>query len=448
MTRALFWFRKDLRLDDNTGLLAALQDADGDVVPFYASEPAILGRDDIAATRVCFALESIQDLAGAIERAGSRLVLDHGDATATVVRTARAAGADAVYWNDEYEPALRVRDDVVESALREAGVRVRRFHDRQMVPPDAVRTGAGKPFVVFTAYRKACEANPVPEPLGTVTRLAPHEVKTRALATLEQLGFATTATPWPGGSRAAEARLDTFLAHGLRDYGKGRDRLADEAGTSRLSADLKFGTLSPRRIVARVREAVRENQTRRDGAIAFVTQLRWRDFYTQVLFHHPHVEHCAFRREYDAIRWEGTDAEFAAWAEGRTGFPIVDAGMRQLAQTGFMHNRARMIVASFLTKDLLLDWRRGERHFMRHLVDGDLANNNGGWQWAAGTGTDAQPWFRVFNPTLQAAKFDPTGDYVRRWVPEHGSAAYPAPMVDHKERRARALRMIRETGSG
>ena len=467
--RALLWFRKDLRLDDHTALIAALRDADGDVVPFYASDPSILGRDDIAATRVRFVLESLADLASAIERAGSRLVLDHGPAAETVVRAARAAGADRVYWNDEYEPALRARDAAVESALAAAGIAARRFDDRQLVPPDAVETKTGRPFVVFTPFAKACEAHPAPEPNATVTRLAAHDLPTRPIATLEALGFAPEQDRWPGGAGAAEKRLESFVEQGLRDYPTARDRLDAEDATSRLSADLKFGTLSPRRVVARLREAVRADKALRDGAIAYVRQLRWRDFYAHVLFHFPHVETGAFRPEYDAIRWEGRDEHFAAWSEGKTGFPIVDAGMRQLAATGFMHNRARMIVASFLTKDLLLDWRRGERWFMRSLVDGDLANNNGGWQWAAGTGTDAQPWFRVFNPTLQGRKFDPEGAYVRRWVPElarvptksihdpwEASPAaldaagfvlgrdYPEPIVHHDDQRIRALEIYRE----
>jgi deoxyribodipyrimidine photo-lyase len=465
--RALFWFRKDLRLDDNTGLLAALRDADGDVAPFYASEPAILGREDIAATRVRFVLESLEDLKAEIERAGSRLVLDHGPAEETVVRAARAARADAVYWNDEYEPALRARDAAVERALAAAGISVRRSHDRQIVPPDAVRTTAGKPFSVFTPFRKACEARPTPPPGGVVTALAPHDLPTRSVARLADLGFATEQDRWPGGASAAHTRLERFLEHGLLDYKARRDVLADEGATSRLSADLRFGTISPRRVVERVREAVRADARLRDGAIAFVTQLRWRDFYAHVLYHFPHVEHGAFRRDYDAVRWEGTPEDFAAWAEGRTGYPVVDAGMRQLARTGFMHNRARMIVASFLTKDLLVDWRMGVRHFMRSLVDGDLANNNGGWQWAASTGTDAQPYFRVFNPALQGARFDADGAYVRRWVPElalvpaewiHRPAEapplvlaeaqvtidrdYPAPIVDHAERRQRAIELF------
>jgi deoxyribodipyrimidine photo-lyase len=441
--RILFWFRKDLRLEDNVGLAQAARD--GDVVPFYASEPAILSRPDMAPTRVRFVLDSLADLSAACEQAGSTLALSHGDAVETVLAAARAAQADAVYWNDEYEPSLRERDAAVERALRDAGVKVRRFHDRLLVPPDMVMNKAGEPFVVYTPFRKACEMLPLPAPVPGVTRLAPHALPARRLATLAQLGFAEpVAERWPAG---ASARLQTFLEGGLARYEAERD-LPAAGASSRLSADLRFGTISVRTVAARVLERGGP------GAAKFVSELRWRDFYAHVLFHFPHVEHGAFRREYDGLEWEGDPAAFDAWRAGKTGYPIVDAGMRELAATGYMHNRVRMIVASFLTKDLLLDWRLGENHFMRELVDGDLANNNGGWQWAAGTGTDAQPYFRIFNPQLQGAKFDPDGAYVRRWVPELADVParfvhrpwetktnYPERIVIHEDQRALALAM-------
>jgi len=466
--RILFWFRKDLRLDDNTGLAEAAREARGDVVPFYASEPEILSRPDMAATRVRYVLESLADLAAAVEGCGSRLALSHGAATETVVQAARAARADAVYWNDEYEPQLVRRDDAVESALRGEGIVVRRFHDRLLVPPGAVATKDGKPFVVYTPFRRACEAFPPSEPLPRVRRLAQHDLPCRAIASLSELGFSTTQTPWPGGTKAAKQRLRKFLSRGLARYEAGRDRPADEA-TARLSADLKFGTLSPRTARSAVLAATQDDSRLLPSAEKFIAELRWRDFYAHVLYHYPRVERGAFRARYDAIRWRGNPEHFAAWQAGRTGYPLVDAGMRELAATGFMHNRVRMAVASFLTKDLLLDWRLGERHFMRQLVDGDLASNNGGWQWAASTGTDPQPYFRIFNPTLQGDRFDPQGVYVRRWVPELSKlparwvhrpweapaealrnagvalgATYPTPIVDHQEQRDRALAMYRE----
>jgi len=468
VTRALHWFRKDLRLDDNTALSEASLASGGAVVPFYASDPAILGQGDIAATRVRFVLDALADLSSAIDRAGSRLALDHGEAASTLVRAAKAANAGIVTWNDEYEPALVLRDAEVERALRREGIEVRRFHDRLLVPPGAVATGDGKPFLVYTAFRRACETLAVSAPLPPVKSFAAHELPERRVATLQRLGFDEPASePWPGGEHAGRERLARFEKDALASYVDDRDVPAVR-GTSRLSADLKFGTVGVRRVVAEIQAAAGRDPRAKESAEKFVAELRWRDFYAHVMWHFRHAEHGAFRREYDSLGWEGNPEHFEAWQHGLTGYPIVDAGMRELLATGFMHNRVRMIVASFLTKDLLLDWRLGERHFMRHLVDGDLANNNGGWQWTAGTGTDAQPWFRVFNPVLQGRKFDPGGAYVKRWVPELSRVpakllhapweapplalaeagvtlgeTYPAPIVDHGTQRERALTMYR-----
>jgi deoxyribodipyrimidine photo-lyase len=326
---------------------------------------------------------------------------------------------------------------------------------------------------VYTPFRNACEARPIAQPHARVERLAAHGLPSPRLATLERLGFAEPASAvWPAGESHAHERLQRFLASadrepgaGLAHYASARDFPAASA-CSQLSADLKFGTLGIRRVVHDVLAAAARDAKLGENAAKFVQELRWRDFYAHVLWHFPHVEHGAFRSEFGRIQWRGTDAEFAAWCAGRTGYPIVDAGMRELLATGFMHNRVRMIVASFLTKDLLIDWRRGERWFMTQLVDGDLANNNGGWQWAAGTGTDAAPYFRIFNPVAQGERFDPHGIYVRRWCPElmlvqdefihHPWEAdpavladadvilgkdYPARIVDHAERRVQALAM-------
>ena len=469
--RILHWFRKDLRLDDNTALSEAARD--GDVVPFYTSEPALLGRPDMAAARVRFALDSIGALAGAIREHGSTLALAHGDAAETVVTAAKAAGADAVYWNDEYEPSLRERDDAVERALRSAGIRVKRFHDRLIVPPGAVATQAGTPFSVYTPFRKACEAQPLSAPHPAVTRFAAHTLPAPPLATLAQLGFPESATArWPGGERAAAERLQSFLSgaedSALARYSTHRD-VPSVIATSGLSADLKFGAIGIRRVIATVQAAATAHPELRGAVDKYVSELRWRDFFAHVLWHWPHVESGSFRPMYDEIAWSGSDAWFEAWCAGRTGYPVVDAGMRELLATGFVHNRVRMIVASFLTKDLLIHWQRGERHFMRHLIDGDLAANNGGWQWAAGTGTDAAPYFRIFNPTSQGLRFDPDGAYVKRWVPElaalpasqvHAPAeapplllasagvtlgeTYPFPIVDHAAQRVACLAMYQK----
>lgn len=467
--RILHWFRKDLRLADNTALAAANRDAGADVVPFYTSDPAWFTAPDMSSARARFVLESLAALSRDVTAAGSTLALAHGDPVATVVAAARAARADAVYWNDEYEPAARDRDSRVEAALLAAGVRVQRFHDRLIVPPGAVQSGSGTPYTVYTPFRKACEGLPIPEPHVRVTRFTAHDLPSPPLATLAQLGLPpTTCAAWPAGEAAAEARLTRFLGTGLARYASDRDFPALPA-VSQLSADLRFGTIGIRRVAHAALEAARADDALVDPTVKFVQELRWRDFFAHVLFQFPHVVNGAFRPEYDALRWRGTDAEFDAWSQGRTGYPIVDAGMRELLATGFMHNRVRMICASFLTKDLLIDWRRGERWFMQHLIDGDPASNNGGWQWAAGTGTDAAPYFRIFNPVTQGMRFDGAGVYVRRWCPELAALpddalhhpweappltlaaagvvlgeTYPAPIVDHSERRQQALDMYAE----
>ena len=474
--RILHWFRKDLRLDDNPALSEAAHDAQHDVVPFYASDPEWFARDDIAPTRVRFVLAALTELSAAIAARGSRLALAHGDPAEVVTHAARAVNAEAVYWNDEYEPALRARDDRVEAALHAGGVRVRRFHDRLLVPPGLVAGGTGTPYTRYTPFRNACEALPFAEPHAAVEQLGAHDLLSPRLATLERLGFEEPdSAAWPAGESHARERLQRFLEGTAREAGAGLARYASERdfpalpASSQLSADLKFGTLGIRRLVHGVLGAAACDARLGEHATKFVQELRWRDFYAHVLWHFPHVERGAFRPEYDAVRWRGSDAEFAAWCTGRPGYPIVDAGMRELAATGLMHNRVRMIVASFLAKDLLVDWRRGERWFMTHLVDGDLASNNGGWQWAAGTGTDAAPYFRIFNPVVQGMRFDPYGVYVRRWCPEltlvqdafihrpseAGSLVladagvtlgedYPFPVVDHAERREQALAMYGE----
>lgn len=453
----LHWFRKDLRLEDNTALSAAHADGAGAVIPVYISEPDILARPDMAATRVRFVLDSLTDLSARIEERSGRLTIRHGEAGAELLKLARESGADAVYFNAEYEPDLIARDEQVARALESAGVRVRSFHDRLLVAPGAVMTAAGEPFSVFTPFRRACEKQPVPAPIPAAPRLVDAGLAGRRPATLEALGFATDQPRWPAGAAAARRALGEFQERALAGYATDRDRL-DRPGTSQLSPHLRFGALSPRQVHAAVAGGpVRDVES-------FVSELRWRDFYAHVMFHFPHVVERAFRPRYDDIRWVDDPESIEAWRRGRTGYPVVDAAMRQLVATGWMHNRARMIVASFLTKDLLAHWAHGERWFMNNLVDGDPASNNGGWQWAAGTGTDAQPWFRIFNPVLQGKKFDPDGAYVRRWVPElsrlpagaiHApwevpplelAAAgvrlgddYPEPICDHAQRRGMAL---------
>ncbi len=462
---SIVWFRRDLRLHDHPALLAACTDRDR-LVPLYVLDPALIGGRFASPNRTWFLLGCVRALRDALRELGSDLVVRVGDPRDIVPATARAAGADTVYVSRDHAPFGRARDAVVAEALARDGVTWHPCRGVLVHEPDEVRTGEGGPFSVYSPFRRAWEVLERRAAAGVPRRIPP--LPTDALAgsipSQADLGAGDGPTadarllPEPG-EPAARRRLERWLSHGVEGYAGHRDRMDLVDGTSRLSADLHLGLLSPTEVV----ESVARGESS-DGNRIFTNELVWREFYAHVLFHRPHVRTRAFREEYESIPWSDDAGALAAWEAGRTGYPIVDAGMRQLAATGWMHNRARMITASFLTKDLLIDWRRGESCFMRHLVDGDVASNNGGWQWAASTGTDPQPYFRIFNPILQGKRFDPDGAYVRRWVPElagvgtarihapwemsdaeQAAAAcridvdYPAPIVDHAEARARAL---------
>jgi len=453
------WFRRDLRLRDNTALARAAAGGER-LLPVFVLDDAILQRRDTGASRVRFLLGCLAALADTLAAAGSRLVILRGDPAEELVRVARATGAVAVHWNKDYEPHARGRDARVTEALAQAGVAAHAWKDQVLFEEREILTAAGRPFTVFTPYARAWGARRAPAP-ASAPRLPPPpagRLSETPLPDATALGFASDAALPQPGERAALAHLRSFAAHGLAGYAEARD-LPAHAGTSGLSPYLRFGAVSIRSVHA-------ATAGRGRGPRAYTTELAWRDFYQQLLFHHPNVERQAFKPAMRGLTWENDRGLFRAWQLGETGYPIVDAAMRQLAATGWMHNRCRMLVASFLTKDLLIDWRWGERHFMRELVDGDLAANNGGWQWAASTGTDAQPWFRIFNPTAQGKRYDPDGAYVRRWVPalarvpsrwihrpwELPAAAaaaaglvpgrsYPERVVVHEERRPRALAM-------
>jgi deoxyribodipyrimidine photo-lyase len=461
---AIVWFRRDLRLHDHPALLAAMERADR-VVPLFVVDPTLLGGRFASANRTWFMLESVRGLRDSLRARGSDLIVRTGDPRDVVPGFAREIRAAQVYVSRDHAPYGRRRDRAVADVLATTGVA---WHARRGVlihEPDEIATRDGRPFSVYTPFRRAWEAVPrrallpAPDRLGSGQGL--HGLHPGSIPTLTDLGFhrptaAIGLLPTPGEA-AARVRLERWLEGGVDGYDASRDRLDLAAGTSRLSADLRFGLLSPLEVVERASGAG-------DGRRTFVNEIVWHEFYAHVLFHHPAVRREAFRTTFDQVAWAGDADGLRAWQSGRTGFPIVDAGMRQLAGSGWMHNRARMIAASFLTKDLLVDWRDGEAHFMRHLVDGDVASNNGGWQWSASTGTDAQPWFRVFNPVTQGRRHDPDGAYVRRWVPELAGVPtarihapwemtdaeqiaagcrigidYPAPIVDHAAARVRAL---------
>ncbi len=439
----VLWLRRDLRLDDHPALVAAVEAGD-EVVPLFVLDPRLRGPS--GAPRLAFLAGCLAELR---ERTGGALVLRSGDPVREVPRLAAEVDAPVVVVTGDSGPYGRQRDDAVASALEADGRSLRPVGSPYVATPGTVAKADGTPFLVFSPYLRAWRghadrqspAPPVVDPpwargvTGEPVPAPPDLGATRIL---------------PPGEVAGRERLEQFLAGGARSYAERRNTPAVE-GTTRLSAYLKYGCVHPRTVLARLR--------RGEGADRLRAELAWRDFYGTILAARPDSARAALRPAMEALRTDTgptADERFAAWAEGRTGYPIVDAGMRQLAGEAWVHNRVRMVVASFLVKDLHLDWRRGARFFMEHLQDGDLASNQHGWQWVAGTGTDPAPYVRVFNPVTQGERFDPDGEYVRRWIPELAGcpapgvhrpwtlpggppAGYPAPVVDHAAERREAL---------
>jgi deoxyribodipyrimidine photo-lyase len=462
-TTAILWLRRDLRLHDHPGLAAAVAEHEV-VVPLFVVDEALVGGRFRSPNRTSFMLDSIRALGSSLAELGAPLVVRTGDPRAIVPALAGELGARDVYISRDHGPYGRARDRAVGEALGACGATLHRKRGVLVHEPDEVASAGRRPYSVYSPFRRAWEARPRRAAVAPPERLRPHSVGPGRVPTLRSLGLGEGPTADPTlmpepGEAAARARLDDWLAVGIDGYDRTRDVLGVEGGTSRLSQDLHFGLLSPLEVVERASGPG-------PGRRAFVNELVWREFYAHVLFHRPDVRRSAFRPEFDDLPSTTDEVSIEAWRDGRTGYPIVDAAMRQLRATGWMPNRARMVAASFLTKHLLVDWRIGEAHFMRHLVDGDVASNNGGWQWSASTGTDAQPYFRIFSPVLQGRRFDPEGAYVRRWLPELGRVPnrrihapwelspseqeaagcvvgrdYPAPIVDHAVARSRALRV-------
>ena len=449
----IMWFRRDLRLSDNPALVQAVRNGD-EVLPLFVIDPALWG--PAGANRRAFLVGCLRALD---DDMGGSLVVRHGDPTEVVPAVAKEVGAVAVHAAADYGPYGTRRDDAVLSALSAEGCELMLEGSPYAVAPGTVRNQQDEPYKVFTPFSKAWRQVGWPAPVRRPS--APSWVTGIRSDSLPEAEPTADELPEPGEA-AARRRLDNFLRSHIEHYAQRRE-LPGVDGTSRLSPHLKWGCLHPRQILARL--------DRSDGAEVFRSELAWREFYADVLFHHPASARQALQDHMSHIALdEGpeTDEAFAAWAEGRTGLPMVDAGMRQLLAEGWMHNRVRMLTASFLVKDLHLNWTRGARHFMEHLVDGDLASNQHGWQWVAGTGTDAAPYFRVFNPTTQSRRFDPDGTYLRRWLPELAhlddraihepwsagadlfdiaddqAGEYPAPIVDHAAERAEALARYQE----
>ena len=462
-SQALVWFRRDLRMHDHAALYAALKAHPAVHCVFVFDTEILDALPSRADRRVEFIWESVRELGEMLRAAGGGLQVLHGHAGKEVPRLAAQLGVAAVYANHDYEPRAIDRDAAVSAALAAQGIAFHTRKDQVIFEKDEVLTKTGTPFSVFTPYKNAWLAKLAPffvKPYPVekyAPRLAP--APGAALPALEELGFARTnlaALPVPTGASGAKALLADFAGR-MAAYGERRDFPAVK-GPSYLSVHLRFGTVSIRELVARA------SKTGSIGAAVWLSELVWRDFYFMILSHHPRVTERSFRPEYDAILWDDRDDLFAAWREARTGYPLVDAAMRQLNQTGYMHNRLRMITASFLTKDLGIDWRHGERYFADQLIDFDLSANNGGWQWAASTGCDAQPYFRIFNPVTQSERFDADGKFIRRYLPELAGVPakfihapwkmapleqqaagcvigrdYPAPVVEHDQARKRTL---------
>ena len=419
----LFWFRRDLRLEDNHGFYKALKQGKP-VLPLFIFDTAILSKlEDRSDRRVQFIHEQLQVLKAALEKAGSMLLVCYGEPKAIYQQLTDTLQVKAVYTNHDYEPYAHRRDQAIADYLATRQIDFCSFKDQVIFEKAEVVKGDGKPYTVFTPYMKQWKAklqSAMLEEFDSVGLLKNClQTAPLPLIPLQDMGFQAGDYDFPG------KEIDVAR---IKNYDQQRD-IPSVPGTSRLSVHFRFGTIS-------IRAAMRMAQMHNE---IWLNELIWREFYMMILWHFPHVAERAFKPAYDQIAWKNDQDQFQAWCEGQTGYPIVDAGMRELNETGYMHNRLRMITASFLTKHLLIDWRWGEVYFAQKLLDFELSSNNGGWQWAAGTGCDAAPYFRIFNPYLQTKKFDPELKYIKKWVPELNELSYPQPIVDHSTARERTL---------
>jgi deoxyribodipyrimidine photo-lyase len=465
---SLVWFRHDLRLDDNPALRAAI-DQGGPIIPVFVWAPEEEGNWAPGSASRWWLHQSIKALMDQLRQVGSRLILRRGPTDQALLSLAQQTNARHLFWNRRYEPAVIARDGQIKTSLERAGLSVESFNAALLFEPGQILTRQQRPYQVFTPFWNACcAADAPPRPVAAPTRLDAPSHWPDSLS-LDDLDLEPTIdwtggirATWTAGSHGAQQRLDAFLAGPVANYAALRDR-PDLAGTSSLSPHLHFGEMSPRSIWHRVMESSGGQGLSR-GQEVYLKEVVWREFACHLLYHFPETTDRPLRSQFTSFPWVEDTQGLRAWQRGRTGYPLVDAGMRQLWVTGWMHNRVRMVVSSFLVKHLLLPWQAGARWFWDTLVDADLANNTLGWQWIAGCGADAAPYFRIFNPTTQAEQFDPFGDYVRRWVPELGQlpssvihkpwtaspetlraarvelgTIYPRPIVDHAAARVRAL---------
>ena len=466
---AIVWLRQDLRLGDNPALRAAL-DTKRPLIFLFVLDDETPGRWRIGGASRWWLHRSLEALSADVSKRGGVLVLRRGNAAGVVPAVARETKAEAVFWNRCYEPYAIKRDAAIKEALRVKGVTVESSNGGLLFEPWTVKTKTNEPYKVFTPFWRACQQMQPRAPLPSPKKLPgwPGKIASDKLASWDLLptkpNWAKSFEPeWRTGEAGALAALHSFIEDKLALYPEGRDQLG-ENGTSRLSPHLHWGEISPVQIHAAVTSAAHDSAALQRGADKFMAEIGWREFSTNLLFHWPTLPEANWRDQFDAFAWRDDDEALEAWRRGRTGYPVVDAAMRELWVTGYMHNRARMIAASFLIKHLLIDWRRGEEWFWDTLLDADLANNAASWQWVAGSGADASPYFRIFNPVTQGERYDADGGYVRRWLPELAALpdefihtpwkapaavlskagvtlgeTYPHPIVDHAQARARAL---------
>lgn len=435
MTITIFWFRRDLRLHDNHGLYQALTQAEN-IVPLFIFDKEILNELPKKDARVTFIYQELEKLKKQLNEAGGELITRYGNPEDVWKKLTKEFEIDAVYTNHDYEPYARDRDESVRKIVKKENIEWHTFKDHVLFEKDEIKTDAGGIYTVFTPYKKKWLEAFKEQYLDKAKNnrsFYPSEdhfdalakIESEDLISLEEMGFERTERTFPDKEVSKSV---------IKNYAERRNFPALDNGTSRLGIHFRFGTIS-----------IREKAIKAANlSEVFLSELIWRDFYSQILANYPHVVTESFRSKYDKIPWRDDSGDFEAWCNGMTGYPIVDAGMRQLNKSGYMHNRVRMITASFLTKHLLIDWRKGEAYFAKKLLDYDLASNNGGWQWAAGSGTDAAPYFRIFNPTSQMEKFDKDKKYIREWIEEFDTDDYPEPIVEHKFARQRCLDTYKE----
>lgn len=456
----IFWHRRDLRINDNIGLASA-REKNQKIIGLFCLDPAILKGDDIAPARVKYLLGCLAELRENYQKLGSDLFIFHNSPLEIIPPLAERLKAEAVYWNLDVEPFSRERDKMIQQALKAKDIKIETFWDQLLHPPQTILSKTNTPYTIYTPFWRNWSQQPKLKPVNFPSSLSPltpeeydiaRNIGLIPLPSLENLGFR-----WDNelllmaGETAALERLEYFCRYQLSDYNENRNYPSVD-GTSQLSAALKFGAIAPRTLwqYTEIELENCQSEEARDNIIAWQKELAWREFYQHCLYFFPELEKGAYRQQFKNFPWQNNEKLFQAWCKGKTGYPIVDAAMRQLNETGWMHNRCRMIVASFLTKDLIIDWRWGEKYFMQKLYDGDLASNNGGWQWSASSGMDAKP-LRIFNPASQSQKFDGEAEYIRQWLPEIShldtadlvtgkispldaqSCDYPLPIVDHNQ---------------